>query len=120
MTMEKSVLVFLLGICVVLMLSVLVVVLFRNYIRNVIMDLNGDHERQARFWVAYSTILMILVPLIIALIFVPSQEAALSPFYHIVKQVKWSLIGLVMTIFVLGVSIHQLVPRATTEKDKNE
>ena len=120
MAIPKHLLVFLFGLSVVLMLSTLVVILLRGFIRNLILDLNGEKDRQARFWVAYSNTLMLLVPLIIALIFVPDGKQEVDPFVMVVNQVKWSLIGLASTVFVLGLAIHQLVPKSSVSPSKNK
>ena len=80
------------------------------------LELNGDKERPANFWVAYTTIILILVPLIFAIWIVP-DDRDVNVFFQISKQLKWSLMGLVTSIVIIGIIIIRFVPRETNSND---
>jgi len=80
------------------------------------LELNGDKERPANFWVAYTTIILILVPLIFAIWIVP-DDRDVNVFFQISKQLKWSLMGVVTSIVIIGIIIIRFVPRETNSND---
>jgi hypothetical protein len=90
---------------------------FKPHLKKILLELNGDKERPANFWVAYTTIILMLVPLIFAIWIVPADKDV-SIFFQISKQLKWSLMGLVASLVIVGIIIISFVPREIINKDK--
>jgi hypothetical protein len=68
-----------------------------RHLRNVLTDLTGTPERAA-FWSAFTSLLLILIPLIVVM-FVPHQSASgQMVFFCVIDQLKWSLSALVATL----------------------
>src|SRR4051794_7051890 len=69
----------------------------RRHFRNVLTDLTGTAQRAA-FWTAFTSLLLVLVPLIVVM-FVPREARADEPeFFRVVAQLRWALVGLVATL----------------------
>jgi hypothetical protein len=90
---------FVLGLAITILTSALVVKYLRPSLAQLLTDLCGSQERAA-FWTAFSTITIASVPLIFALADVPTTGA--SPLLQIADQLKWGLIGMVLSVLVLG------------------
>jgi hypothetical protein len=104
------------GLGITLLISFLIVIYFKSPLKKILLELNGDKERPANFWVAYTTIILILVPLIFAIWIVPDEEGV-SVFFQISKQLKWSLMGLVTSLVIIGIIIIRFVPREPNTND---
>ena len=102
--------IFLIGLGITVLASFLIVIYFKPHLKKILLELNGDKERPANFWVAYTTIILILVPLIFAIWIVP-EDRDVSVFFQISKQLKWSLMGLVSSLVIIGIIIIRFVPR---------
>src|SRR5262245_44011908 len=86
---------------ITLVLAVGVALFFGRHLRNILTDLTGTAERAA-FWVAFTSLLLVLVPLIVVM-FVPRDTAADEPaFFRVVAQLRWALVGLVATLASYG------------------
>ena len=108
--------VFLIGLGITTLTSFLIVIYFKPHLKKIRLELNGDKERPANFWVAYTTIILILVPLIFAIWIVP-DDRDVSVFFQISKQLKWSLMGLVTSLVIIGIIIIRFVPREPNAND---
>ena len=100
--------VFLIGIGVTLIASLLVVLVIRRHIRNVLVDLTGTEPR-ADFWSAFTSLQLFLVPLIVAMFFPPDGGGNVSVFFQVIVQVRWSFMGLAGTLLVYGLIIIRFV-----------
>ena len=109
--------IFLIGLGITALISFLIVIYFKPHLKKILLELNGDKERPANFWVAYATIILMLVPIIFAIWIVP-DERDVSVFFQISKQLKWSLMGLVSSLVIIGIIIIRFVPRETNTSDK--
>ncbi len=109
--------IFLTGLGITVLISFLIVIYFKPHLKKILLELNGDNERQANFWVAYTTIILMLVPLIFAIWIVP-DDMDVSVFFQISKQLKWSLMGLVTSLVVIGIIIIRFVPREPKINEK--
>jgi hypothetical protein len=88
---------FLITQAITLLVSLGVVAFIRRHLGNVLTDLTGTAQRAA-FWVALTSLLLVLVPLIVAM-FVPREALSDDPaFFRLVAQLRWSLVGLVVTL----------------------
>lgn len=109
--------IFLTGLGITVLTSFLIVIYFKPHLKKMMLDLNGDKERPANFWVAYTTIILMLVPIIFAIWIVPADEDV-SVFFQISKQLKWSMMGLVTSLVIIGIIIIRFVPRDNNLNDK--
>ena len=82
-------------------------------LQRVLVDLCGTQER-ANFWTAFSSITLVLVPIICAMQFRPGSTSEINLSFAIIDQLKWALIGLVGTVVALGVVISKFIPRPFT------
>jgi hypothetical protein len=93
----SDVTIFVITEAITLVIALGVALFFRRHLRNILTDLTGTAERAA-FWTAFTSLLLILVPLIVVM-FVPRGAAADEPvFFRVVAQLRWSLVGLVATL----------------------
>jgi hypothetical protein len=90
--------VFLVGAALTLGASVAVVLFLRRHLRNVLIDLTGT-EARAAFWVAFTSLLLVVIPLIVAM-FVPRGDGPV--FFQVTALLRWSLMGLVATLVSCG------------------
>lgn len=100
---------FLMEVSFTLIISVLIVRYLRPFLRKVLVDLCGTEDR-AQFWTAFSNILLIGLPMIIALNY---QSEARNPqefFFEVAGKLSGNLggflfalvgVGLIVTFFAL-------------------
>jgi hypothetical protein len=101
---------FLTDVGVTLGVSTMVVVYLRPHLNSVLVDLCGTLER-ARFWAAFSNVTLVLVPLIFALHYRPEVGPGTAVVLEIGTQLKWALIGLVVSLVALGIVLSSYIPR---------
>ena len=88
-----------------------VVVLYRRQpLATLLGELCGSQYR-AEFWTAFSAIAIGLVPLIFALTCEPVADAGTPALIASAQQVKWGLIGLVISVMALGWVVSRFIPR---------
>ena len=93
----NTVTIFLIAAGVTLAISMAVVLFIRRHLRNVLIDLTGTESR-ADFWTVFTSLMLILVPVIVAM-FVPLEgRAEEQVFFQVTGVLRWSLIGLVATL----------------------
>jgi len=90
--------VFLVGAALTLAASLAAVWFLRRHLRNVLADLTGT-EARAAFWVAFASLLLVIIPLIVAM-FVPRGDG--PDFFQVTALLRWSLTGLVVTLVSCG------------------
>ena len=113
----NEIIIYLIGLSITIITSFLIVVYFKPHLKKILLELNGDKERPANFWVAYTTIILMLVPFIFAVWIVP-DDRDVSVFFQISKQLKWSLMGLVTSLIIIGIIIIRFVPNDNNMIDK--
>lgn len=104
-----EIVIYLIGIVLTLLLSLIVVLFFKPYLKKILLELNGERENPAKFWVIYSSIILFLIPLVFAMTIIPDSEQ--SNFFQISRQIKWSLIGMIISFFSIGIAIIAFVPK---------
>src|SRR5262245_49492680 len=88
---------FLVTEAITLAVAVGVALFIGRHLRHVLTDLTGTPERAA-FWTAFTSLLLVLVPVVVAM-FVPRDAGSSEPeFFRLVAQLRWSLVGLVATL----------------------
>jgi uncharacterized membrane protein YhaH (DUF805 family) len=101
---------FLLDLGITLLASSLAVAYLRRHLKTILVDLCGTTER-ASFWTAFSNVTLLLVPLIFATSYQLDSAAGSSPILAMSQQLKWALIGLVVSVLLLGIVIGSFIPR---------
>jgi|GEM_PF-2557824 len=100
---------YLIGLTITLGISSVSFFTFRPYLKRILLELNGNLERPASFWVVYSGIILFLVPLVFAMAITPDPDESL--FFQLSRQVRWSLIGVIISFFAFGIAIISFVPK---------
>jgi hypothetical protein len=110
-----------LALSIVVILTLLACVLITGYLRphltRVLVDLCRTEDR-AQFWAAFSNILLIGLPLIIALGFRPEAETLEAAAFEILGRLSGNLAGYLFALVGIGiiVSFFALVaPRSAAE-----
>lgn len=100
-----------------LSICVLITMYLRPYLKRVLVDLCKTEER-AQFWTAFSNILLIGLPLIIALGFRPEAMTLEAGVFEVLGRLSGNLAGYLFALAGIGifVSFFALVaPRPSTE-----
>jgi protein-S-isoprenylcysteine O-methyltransferase Ste14 len=89
--------------------SCLVVVYYlRPHLRGLLIDLCGTVQR-ADFWAAFSNVVLVLIPCVVAMHFQPAGEGRSAPF-QIARQLEWALAGLAASVLILGAVLSRFIP----------
>lgn len=100
---------FLIEVILTLILSVLIVRYLRPFLRRILTDLCGTEDR-ANFWIVFSDILLIGLPMIIALSYQPEANHSEELFFEVAGKLSGNLggflfalvgVGLIVTFFAL-------------------
>ena len=108
--MSASVL-FVCGLAVTLATSISVVIYLRAPLQKILIELCGTTERAA-FWTAFSNVALTVVPVIFAMQYHPEAVGTSPVAFQLADQMKWGLIGLVLSITVLAWVLSRFIPRA--------
>ena len=98
------------GLAATLALALAVVRYLSAPLRRQLHELCGNSER-ADFWTAFSNVTMVLTPLIFAMSTEPGTVPGIPPLLAVIGQLKWSCIGLVASILMLGWILGCFIPR---------
>jgi hypothetical protein len=101
---------FLCGLGTTVLASLLVVFYLHSHLRGILIDLCGTVER-AEFWAAFTNLAFLLVPLIFALNYNP-EFGPRSAVLQVAAQFKAALIGLVVTVLVVGFVLARFISRS--------
>jgi uncharacterized membrane protein YhaH (DUF805 family) len=102
---------FLCGLGVTGLASLTAVVYLRKPLEKLLVELCGN-ERRAEFWTAFSVITVGVVPLIFALACRPSLGPSTPALLEIADQLEWGLIGMVISVLMLGWIVGRFISRA--------
>jgi hypothetical protein len=84
-----------------LVISVLIVQYLRPFLRKVLMDLCGTEDR-AQFWTAFSNILLIGLPMIIALNYQPEARSTEELVFEVAGKLSGNLGGFLFALIGIG------------------
>ena len=104
---------FLLDVALVAFLFLGIVAYIKKHLRILLIELCGTTER-ASFWLAFSNVTIVLVPLIFALDYKPEFGPDKTAIFEMATQLKYALIGFVITLGSLALILFRFIPR-----DKN-
>jgi len=109
---------FLCGLVLTFAISISMVIYLRPPLRKILTELCGTAERAA-FWTAFSGVVLTAVPVIFAMQYHPENSATVVAAFELADQLKWGLIGMVLSITVLAWVVSRFIPRTDT-KGKSE
>ena len=98
------------GLAITLITAFLVVRYLHDPLRTQLSELCGNAGR-AEFWTAFSTVTVILTSAIFAVLADPTTGAGMPPLLAIINQLRWGLIGLVVSVLILGWILSRFIPK---------
>jgi hypothetical protein len=87
-----------------------IVVYVQRHLRTLLIELCGTVER-ASFWLAFSNVTLLLIPLIFALDYKPGFGPDKTVVFEMATQLKYALIGFVVTLGSLAFVLFRFIPR---------
>jgi hypothetical protein len=103
-------LIFFCGLALTALMSFGVVGYLQRPLRKLLSELCGNDDR-AQFWTIFSNITVALVPLVAALQYQPSPAGTSLALIEIGAQLKWELVGLLLSVLILGKILMKFIPR---------
>jgi hypothetical protein len=100
----NTILYFLLQVILTLVISALIVGYLRPFLRKILTDLCGTEDR-AQFWTAFSNILLIGMPIILALNYKPEAKITEQLFFEVARKLSGNLGGLLFALIGTGVIV---------------
>ena len=97
------------GVVATLLASIGVVLYMRPHLLKILIDLCGTLDR-AKFWLVFSNVALIIIPLIGAMSFSPNSNRYESIFFELSDQIKLGLLGLIATVIVIGFTMSRFIP----------
>jgi hypothetical protein len=101
---------FLADVVIVTILFVGIVAYVKRHLQALLVELCGTMER-ASFWLAFSNVALVLVPLIFALDYKPEIGPDRNVIFEMATQIKYALIGFVSTLGGLALVLYRFIPR---------
>jgi len=98
------------GLAISLLTALLVVRYLHDPLRTQLSELCGNAGR-AEFWTAFSTVTVILTSVIFAMLVDPPAGTGTPPLLAIINQLRWGLIGLVVSVLILGWILSRFIPK---------
>jgi undecaprenyl pyrophosphate phosphatase UppP len=105
-----SYLLFASGLTITLLATLAVVRYLSRPLRRMLLELCGIAER-AEFWRVFWNVTVILTPAIFATLALPDPRAIVPAPLVVTNQVKWGLIGLVISVLMLGWILGRAISR---------
>lgn len=81
-----------------------------KHLRLLLVELCGTVER-ASFWLAFSNVALVVVPLIFALDYKPEAGANWNAVFAMAAQLRASLVGFVVTLSILALVVFRFIPK---------
>jgi hypothetical protein len=106
---------FLLGLLITAGLGFSIVIYLKTRLKGILIDLCGTEVR-ADFWMAFSNVTLILVPMIFAMQGQPETNQTTSIIFLLSDQLKWAFIGLIISVAGLGAVLSHYIPDGPPQK----
>jgi hypothetical protein len=100
----NTILYFLIQNILTLIISALIVGYLRPPLRKILTDLCGTEDR-AKFWTAFSNVLLIGMPMIFALNFKPEAQTTNDLFFEVAGKLGGNLGGLIFAVIGIGIFV---------------
>ena len=91
-----------------LILSLLLVMYLRPFLKKILVDLCGTEDR-AQFWTAFSNILLIGMPILFALNYKPESRNTEELFFEVARKLSGNLAGLLVALLGIGFMVSFFV-----------
>lgn len=101
---------FLADVAITAILFIGIAAYIKRHLQALLVELCGTIER-ASFWLAFSNVALVLVPLIFALDYQPEPGQDKNLILEMATQIKYSLIGFVVTLGGLALVLYRFIPR---------
>jgi uncharacterized membrane protein YhaH (DUF805 family) len=101
---------FLTDVLFMVLLSLGLVAYIKPHLHALLVELCGTAER-ATFWLAFSNVTLVLVPLIFALNYEPEVGPNQNSIFEMATQLKHAIIGFVIALSSLAVILSRFIPR---------
>src|SRR5438445_3274447 len=101
---------FLLDVALAAFSSLGIVAYIKKHLRILLIELCGTAER-ANFWLAFSNVTLVLVPLIFALAYEPETAPNKNVIFEMAAQLKYVLVGFVATLTAIALILSRFIPR---------
>jgi hypothetical protein len=98
------------GLAITLVTSVSVVIYLNSPLQKILAELCGSPERAA-FWTSFSNVALTVVPVIFAMQYHPETGGSAPVAFELADQLKWGLIGVVLSITLLAWVLSRFIPR---------
>ncbi len=110
---------YLIEIAVTLAAILLVMAYLRPYLRRILLDLCGTEER-AQFWTAFTNLVLIGIPMLLAMTFQPEATQVEGLFFEIARKLSGNLGGFLFGLLMVGIilSFFALVTPRTKQESK--
>jgi hypothetical protein len=108
----STTLVFVSDVCATVFVCMGLVFYVRADLQSLLIELCGTAKR-ADFWLAFSNVSLVLVPLIFALDYRPEFGRDNPVVFEIAGQLKYSLIGFIVTFGSLALILLRFIPRGS-------
>ena len=95
---------FVVEVALTLVISALLVGYLRPFLRKVLTDLCGTEDR-AQFWVAFSNILLMGMPIIFAMNYKPEARSTEALFFEAAGKLSGNLGGLLLALIAIGLMV---------------
>jgi hypothetical protein len=82
----------------------------KSHLRGILVDLCGTDQR-ADFWIAFSNVVLILVPAAFAMQFRPESNENVPILFQLNSQLKWVFNGLIASVMSLGAILALSISR---------
>jgi uncharacterized membrane protein YhaH (DUF805 family) len=99
---------FSLGLGLTEALAFAVVWYIKSHLRAILVDLCGT-EARADFWMAFTNVTLILVPMVFSMESYPEGGQGSPVVFQFIEQLKWALIGLIASVAGLGVVLRSFI-----------
>ena len=97
-------------VAITMALFVGTVLYIQKYLRALLIELCGTAQR-ASFWLAFSNVTLVLVPLIFALDYKPEVGPDRNFIFEMATQLKHAIIGFVLAFGALAAILFRFIPR---------
>lgn len=100
---------FLTDVVLIVLACVGIVAYVSKHLGTLLIELCGTAER-ANFWLAFSNVALVLVPLIFAMSYRLESGPDTSVVFEMAEQFKYGLVGFVITLCVLAILLFRSIP----------
>lgn len=105
---------FLIGLGMTITVTTAALRYLQPQLKTILTELCGTEER-AHFWTSFSNVTLFLTPLIFALRIQPKSGPTATLICAMSNQISLALLGLVLTIGVVGIVISKFIPIRSSE-----